>query len=290
MSKASSELAKGIEKSAKAVSQAGKPSQNKEELLARRAKCIGLITNKKRAYAQAVTDSRVAEEKSVEATARYNDWEDQVEARSRDVRLHVAHIGRLSSQVLEMKEEAQKFARTGETQYASSLIIGNFTLLRLERAAEQLPNMKAGVRAGNVKLAELHEQMEQAEDAAEKAEKHRSTSMQVIKGLALQAIQDDTSLSGLESVKENEVKEEEEEEAEGEGEEDEENEEHEVEVVEKGKDKERDAVAATFRVLTVTEVASARGTGEAPVWERAGVATGLAKGHAYHWRNVKKTW
>lgn len=58
----------------------------------------------------------------------------------------------------------------------------------------------------------------------------------------------------------------------------------------KGKDKEQDVVGAAFRVWTLSEVTAAREAGIARVVERAGVMIGLAKGHAYHWNNVKKTW
>ena len=88
-----------------------------------------------------------------------------------------------------------------------------------------------------------------------------------------------------------------------------------------GEDKERDAVAAPFRVLTLTEIASARKASKAVVerddaaapfhvltcteialaWKasetlakgrfwQAGVAIGLAKCYPYHWKNIRKTW
>ena len=307
MSGVSSLFVEGNEGGAKKVSLAGKSPRNKEELLARRARLLELIAEKKRAFLKTVTDHQTAEEKSRKATARYNDWEDEVEARSKDVRLHEAYIGRLSSQVLELKGEAQIFGRTGEARFASSLITSEITHHRLEQETMQLLDMKAGVRDGNARLIKLHRRVERAENGLEEARKTRNISIRVIKGLTTQVTQDEALLSGLGWIKENEaeeegngevVEEEEEEEAEegGEKEEDEEDddkggeEEEETGVVGKRKDKEREDLEATFGVLTMTEVASARDVGKAQAEERTGVAIGLAKGYAYHWKNVKKTW
>ncbi|MCJ1265146.1 hypothetical protein MMC22_005021 [Lobaria immixta] len=294
MSGLSSLFVEGIEGGAKKVSLAGKSPRNKEELLARRARLLELIAEKKRAFLKTVTDQQAAEEKSRKATARYNDWEDEVEARSKDVRLHEAYIGRLSSQVLELKGEAQIFGRTGEARFASSLITSEITHHRLEQETMQLLDMKAGVRDGNVRLIKLHRRAERAENGLEEARKTRNISIRVMKGLTNQVTQDEALLSGLGWIKENEAEEE------GNGEEEdkedddkggeEEEEEEETGVVGKRKDKEREDLEATFGVLTMTEVASARDAGKAQAEERTGVAIGLAKGYAYHWKNVKKTW
>lgn len=208
MSGVSSLFVEGNEEGAKKVSLAEKSPRNKEELLARRVRLLELIAKKKRAFLKTVTDQQAAEEKSDKATARYNDWEDEVEARCKDVRLHEAYIGRLSSQVLELKEGAQTFERTGEARFASSFIIGEIIYYRLEQETMQLLDMKADVRSGNIRLIKLHRQAERAEDVLAEARQTWDISIRVIKGLTTQVIQNEAWLSGLGWIKENEAEEE----------------------------------------------------------------------------------
>lgn len=236
MSMLSAEFIEKINESGEKTVPVGKSPQTKEELLARRDCLLRLIAAKRLALKQTVIDYQSAKEKSNKATARHNDWEGRVEGLSKDKRLHVAYIGRLSRQALMLKEEAKAFERTAEVRYAASLIVGEFTLHRLQQETKQLLRMKARVRRSKVKLTKLYAQADLAEDELEEAGNRGKRSFGEIKNLSLQVVEDEGSLSGLGWIKENGMKDEKVEEKgeETEGVEEEEKEEK-VEVIGKGK-------------------------------------------------------
>lgn len=186
------------------MAQTGKPPQNKEKLLARRARLLEIMAGKKRDFKPLATNHQNADEENEKAIAEYKEFRNLVEGKSKDVSLHEEHIGRLSSQVLELKEEALVFARGGEARFASSLITGELTLLRMKQEIMQLQSMKAEVRADKFKLAELQRRCERAKDGLDEARKYRDISLQVLKGLSVQVTQDEGWLSALGWRKEDE--------------------------------------------------------------------------------------
>lgn len=193
-----------IEARGNQMAQTGNPPQNKEKLLARRARLLGIIAAKKRDFLPLATNHKSADENDKQAIADYEELKKVVEGKSNDVRLHEQHIGRLSSQVLELKREALVFAQGGEARFASSLITGELTLLRLKQEIVQLQSMKEDVRPDQVKLAELQRRSEQAKHGLEEARKYRDISIQVLRGLSAQLAQDEGWLSGLGWRKEDE--------------------------------------------------------------------------------------
>lgn len=197
MSMLSAELIDKINESGEKFAAVRKSPQNQEELLARRDCLRRLLVEKRLALEQTKIDYQSAKEKSNEATARHNDWEDRVEGLSKDERLHVAYIGRLSSQALKLKKEAQVFEQTAEVRYASSLIVGEFTLHRLQQEIKQLLRMKDRVRKSKVKLIKLYAQADLAKDELEEAGNRWEISSGVIRNLNLQVVEDEASLSGL---------------------------------------------------------------------------------------------
>ncbi|MCJ1422678.1 hypothetical protein MMC29_000558 [Sticta canariensis] len=165
MSMLSAELIEKTNGSREKIVPVGKSPQNQEKLLARRDCLPRLIAEKRLALVQTVIDYQSAKEKSNKATARHNDWEDRVEGLSKDERLHVAYIGRLSSQALMLKEEAQAFERTAEIK--------------------QLLRTKVRVRRSKVKLTKLYAQADLAEDDLEEAGNLGKIRFVVIKNLSL---------------------------------------------------------------------------------------------------------
>lgn len=189
-------IEKSEEEEAEQAPIVGNSSQDKEKLLARKGRLQDLIDKRKSAYVQMVTDQKAAEKKRDEAIARYDGWVDRVEARARDVRLHKAYIGRLASQVLELKREAQAFGQGGEARYAPSLITGEMTFHRLVQETIELQKMRAGVRAGNAKLAKLFDRRELADDQVEQSKKLQKINLQVNTGLLVQLRKDERVVSG----------------------------------------------------------------------------------------------
>ena len=100
------------------------------------------------------------------------------------------------------------FEQTAEVRYASSLIVGEFTLHRLQQEIKQLLRMKDRVRKSKVKLIKLYAQADLAKDELEEAGNRWEISSGVIRNPNLQVVEDEASLSGLGWVKENEMKDE----------------------------------------------------------------------------------
>lgn len=198
MTKLSDEVLERIKESAEKVAKAGVESpQTMEELLDRRARLLRLIAEKKPDFVTAETARRETDDRDKKMAARHNDWLEKVVAQYQDVRLHEAYVARLSGQVLELKEEARQFEQMGDIRYAPSLIIGEITFHRLKQATVQLRSMKSRIGAARIKLAKLRRRAERTDDALLKALNHRDTIVRVIKGLTMQATQDEAWLLAL---------------------------------------------------------------------------------------------
>ncbi|MCJ1461509.1 hypothetical protein MMC07_000106 [Pseudocyphellaria aurata] len=187
-----------IKENAEKVAKAGgETPQIMEKLLDERALLLRLIAEKKPALVAAETTRREADDNDKKTAARHNDWLRKVAAQFNDVELHKAYVARLSGQVFELKDEARQFEQTGDIRYAPSLIIGEITLHRLKQATSQLRSMNSAYSAALVKLDKLRRRAERTDDALRKAVEDRDNLTRAIKGLVLQAVQDEAWLLGL---------------------------------------------------------------------------------------------